>query len=77
MAATPLYATANASQCIMAGYDPKGGPGYVPTLVSILMATYVEVRINSRQLNGEISLGSDLNAYRAEELQIVSLPGNL
>ena len=77
MAATPLYATANASQCIMAGYDPKGGPGYVPTLVSVLLATYVEVRVNSRQLNGDIPLGSDLNAYRAEELQSVALPGNL
>lgn len=77
MAATPLYSTAGASQCIVSGYDPKGGPGYVPTLCSLSLAIYVEARVSSRQRNGEIPMGSDLNVYRAEELQKVALPGNL
>ena len=77
MAATPLYSTANASQVIIAGYNPTGAPGYVPTLTSILLANSVEMRVQSRQANGEIAVGSDLNVYRAEELQIVALPGNL
>ncbi len=77
MAATPIYSTANATQCIMAGYNHTGAPGYVPTLTSILLADYIERRIHSRILNGEIAVGSDLNTFRAEELQIVALPGNL
>ena len=77
MAATPLYVTANSSPVIMAGYSPTGASGYVPTLCSILLANYVEMRVQSRQANGEIAVGSDLNVYRAEELQIVALPGNL
>ena len=77
MANTPSYATAGASQCIVSGYDPKGGPGYVPWLCSIPLAFYVEGRVQSRIANGEISAGSDLNVYRAEELQKVALPGNL
>ena len=77
MAATPLYSTAGASQCIIAGYNPTGKPGYVPTLCALPLAFYVEHRVMSRIMNGEISAGSDLNAYRAEELQAVALPGNV
>jgi len=77
MANTPSYATAGASQCIVSGYNPTGAPGYVPWLCSIPLAFYVEARVQSRIANGEISAGSDLNVYRAEELQKVALPGNL
>ncbi len=77
MAKTPLYSTAGASQCIVSGYDPTGNPGYVPTLCSLPLALYVEQRVANRIANGEIAAGSDLNVYRAEELQKVALPGNL
>ena len=77
MAATPSYTTAGASQCIMAGYFANGAPGYTPWLVSIPLAFLVEHRVTNRLMNGEISPGSDLNVYRAEELQKVALPGNL
>ena len=77
MASTPSYATAGASQCIVSGYNPTGAPGYVPWLCSIPLAFYVEARVHTRILNGEIATGSDLNVYRAEELQKVALPGNL
>ena len=77
MAATPSYATANASQCIVPGYNPTGAPGFVPYLCSVILATYIEQRVQNLFLNGTAPPGSDLNTLRAQELQATALPGNI
>ena len=77
MAATPSYATANASQCIVPGYNPSGAPGFVPYLCSVLLATYIEQRVQTLFLSGAAAPGSDLSMLRAQELQATALPGNI
>ena len=77
MAQTPSYATAGASQCIVSGYNPTGAPGLVPWLCSVPLATYVELRVQSRLMNGTDGPNADIAALRAEELQATALPGNI
>ena len=77
MAATPSYATANASQCIVPGYNPTGAPGFVPYLCSVILAMYIEGRVQTLFLSGAAGPGSDLSMLRAQELQATALPGNI
>ena len=67
-----LKNASGASQGIGPGFNAGGN--IVPTLISLPLATLVELRVISNLLN---TTNLDLNTMRADELNNACLPGEL